>query len=251
MPAFMHISSYMGTPPRNVRLIVSALTAGLALVASGLAAAASLGPIDLSDVSVLSKEVSVDSPIAITGDTFEGCHNRLEGWTDSLGNEWTDHWGVWQCLGGGLVRSRLRIPLAHATLDLGRSDGIIITTAFERVSTQSNRSGPGISLFSDGFFHMYVIYERDADRVTLGKWSPWSNEVLATAPMSGEVAEMSVIVDQPALVVLIDGSQVLTYDLGQLTPGEQGYLLQQTRFGLEADRDNWSRFSSFRVETLP
>ena len=94
--------------------------------------------------------------------------------------------------------------------------------------------------------------ERDADRVTLGKSSPWANTALLSAPVADrDEGEMSVVIDRPTLTVLFDGVVVLTYDLNQLTQAEQDYFLSQTRFGLESDNDNQTRFESFRIETLP
>jgi hypothetical protein len=59
------------------------------------------------------------------------------------------------------------------------------------------------------------------------------------------------VIDQPTLTVVIDGAVVMTYDLFDLTSDEQGYFLARTRFGLESDLDNQSRFDNFRVEVLP
>jgi hypothetical protein len=99
---------------------------------------------------------------------------------------------------------------------------------------------------------MYAIYERDADRVTLGKSSPWANTALLSAPVADrDEGEMSVVIDRPTLTVLFDGVVVLTYDLNHLTQAEQDYFLSRTRFGLESDNDNQTRFESFRIETLP
>jgi hypothetical protein len=220
------------------------------------AAAADLGGLDVDQLTSYTSDVLIEPPpppvVTLAEDDFAGCSNTLDGWTDSVGNVWTDHWGRWQCLGNDVVRSQQRQPLAHASLDIGRSDDIVITTVFSDISNQSGRSGGGISLFTDGFFHMYVIYERDADRVTLGKSSPWANTTLQTAPVADrESGEMSVTVDRPTLTVLFDGVVVMTYDLDQLTGDEQDYFLPRTRFGLESDMDNQTRFESFRIETLP
>jgi hypothetical protein len=219
------------------------------------AAAADLGGLAVGQLYAYGTEVTIDlpdPPITLASDDFAGCHNTLDGWEDSLGNEWADHWGRWQCLGGEVVRSQSRLPLAHASLDIGRSDDIVITADVADISNQNNRSGPGIALSTDGFFHMYVVYERDQGRVTLGKSSPWANTSLQSVPVSDrDSAVISVIVDQPSLTVLIDGNVVMTYDLGQLTAAEEDYFLSQTRFGLESDNDNQSRFDSFLIETLP
>lgn len=230
---------------------VSLVVAALALAAFA-ASAASLGTITLNQIFAQTAPASAPVPTVIGGDDFPSCTGALHGETDSQGNTWTDHWGRWRCLGGDLVRATRRLPLAHATVDVGQSDRLIISTDLERISNQANRSGPGISLFTTGFFHMYVIYERDQGRVTIGKWTPWASVPLASVPISDRsTATLTVVVDQPSLTVLVNGSQVMTYDLNNLTPPEQALLLTNTRFGLEADRDTWSRFDSFRVEAMP
>ena len=202
-----------------------------------------------------STEVAIDLPDPpgqLAGDDFAGCNGFLDNRQDSVGNAWTDHGGQWQCLGSGVVRSHVRLPLAHASLDIARSDDIVITTEVGDVSNQQARSGPGIALFSDGVFHLYVIYERDEDRVTLGRLSPWaSSSLLSVSVTDRDSVEISVVIDQPTLTILIDGIEVMTYHLSNLTSDEQAYFLTRTRFGLESDSDNQSRFDDFRIETLP
>jgi hypothetical protein len=219
------------------------------------ASAADLGGLTAGQLSVYSGEVSIDLPDppgALADDSFAGCHGRLDNREDSTGNVWTDHGGDWHCLGNEVVRAQIRQPLAHASLEVGRSDDIVISTSIADISHQGGRSGPGIALFTDGSFHLYVIYERDLDRLTLGRTSPWANAALVSVPMAErDSLEMSVVIDQPTLTVVIDGAVVMTYDLFDLTCDEQGYFLARTRFGLESDLDNQSRFDNFRVEVLP
>lgn len=254
MPRLMSTRSrHHGQSPRIAVIVLLAALLGATVIS---AAATDLGGITVGQLTAYSAEVFIEPPpppvIILAGDDFAGCTNTLDGWTDSVGNAWTDHGGRWQCLGNDVVRSQQRLPLAHASLDIARSDDIVISTVFSDISNQNGRSGGGLSLFTDGFFHMYAIYERDADRVTLGKSSPWANTALLSAPVADrDEGEMSVVIDRPTLTVLFDGVVVLTYDLNQLTQAEQDYFLSRTRFGLESDNDNQTRFESFRIETLP
>ncbi|MGB7859833.1 MAG: hypothetical protein WBM90_04995 [Acidimicrobiia bacterium] len=227
-------------------------SAALAVTAFS-ASAASLGGISTQDIFAQSSPASVSVPTEIAQDDFD-CNGSLDGQTDSLGNVWTSHVGNWQCLGSGVVRSQQRQSFAHATVDISQSTGIRISTDLERISTQSNRSGPGLALFADGIGHLlYVIYERDQDRVILGMNSPTSgntilNQIdpisdLSSGPMSVEISSM-------ILTVLVNGS-LMTYDLNNLNAADRTYFLSRTRFGLVANNDNFSRFESFAIETLP
>lgn len=229
------------------------VVAGALATSTLFASAAWMWPPSDAYISILTDDVSIAPPeVLVASDDFSGCSNQLDGWTGSYGHEWANHWGRWQCLGGGLVRSQFRLPLAHASIDVGRSDDIVVSARIERISTQRGRSGPGLALFTDGFFHMYVIYERDRGVLTFGKWSPWSNTALESVSIPDRpAAVLSVVVDQPTLTVLVDGVAVMTYDLGQLTSEEQDYFLSLNRFGLEADLDNWSRFDAFEIEVIP
>lgn len=241
-------------PRRPLRLVLAVAIAAAIGASTTFGAAVSLQGIATDDLYAVASSGTVPIPAAIVDDPFQttSCNQALDGATDSLGNTWSNHWGGWRYQGCEEVRAQFRLPLAHASVDVGQSDDIVITTYLTRISTQNNRSGPGLSLFTDGFFHMYVIYERDQGRVTLGKWSPWANTPLTSVPISDRsTGEIAVVIDQPSLTVLVDGSQVLTYDLNNLTGPEQTQFLGQTRFGLEADSDNWSRFGWFKVEVLP
>ena len=219
------------------------------------AAAADLGGLMAGQLFTYGDDVTIDLPDPpgpLAGDDFTDCHGLLDTRQDSQGNEWTDHGGRWQCLGNGVVRSQMRLPLAHASVDVARSDDLVVTTSVSDVSNQQARSGPGIALFTDGSSHMYVIYERDEGRVTLGKSSPWANTGLQGVSVSDrESLAISVVIDQPRLTVLVDGSVVMTYDLSTLPANEQALFLSKTRFGLESDLDNQSRFDTFTIETLP
>ena len=222
------------------------------LVGSAIAAsAASLG-LSSSSLSAWSAAVSVPAPAAIADDPFvtTGCNQALGGTSDSLGNVWLDQGGGWRYHGCDEVRAGIRLPFAHASVDVGVSDDIVVSTNLARISTQSNRSGPGLSLFVDGFGdHIYLIYERDQGRLTLGRYVSGTGTVLAQVdPISDyPSAVLAVEIRRPILTVLVNGSIVLTHDM----TAEQALFGSNTRFGLEADFDNWSSFGWFRVEILP
>lgn len=237
---------------RSIRpLIAMAVVALLATVAVA-AAATSLGGIRGADLFVSSSAASIPVPTAIADDSFSDCSGNLDGHVDSVGNTWTEHVGTFQCLGSDVVRARQEVSLAHASVDSGTSDDIIVTTSLTSVSSRRNRSGPGLSFLSDGYSFMYAIYERDQGRVTLGKSTLIGTTVLASSPISDvETAVLTVVIDQPGLMVLVNGSAVIAYDLTDLLRVDQDALLTNTRHGLVADDDNQSYFDTFRIEALP
>ena len=227
--------------------VVVAGLAGSAIAAS----AASLG-LSSSSLSAWSAPVSVPVPAAVADDPFvtTSCNQALGGTSDSLGNVWLDHGGSWRYHGCDDVRAGLRLPFAHASVDVGVSDDIVVSTNLTRISTQNNRSGPGLTLFADGFGdHIYLIYERDQDRLTLGRHVSGTGTVLAQVdPISDYPSTvLAVEIRQPTLTVLVNGSIALTYDM----TAEQALFGSNAMFGLEADNDNWSSFGWFKVETLP
>lgn len=227
---------------RTTPIAMAALMAVVLVTAS----AASLGGIDVADLFSWSGPVSVSVPSPIGADDF-ACNGDLHGQSDDLGHVWSDHGGSWQCVGGGLVRARDRVPLGHATVDFGVSDHVYVTAAINSISTQNDRSGLGVSVLSDGGSHLYVIYERDQGRVTLGKREVALVTVLGTAPVSDrDAAVLRVEIDQPQIRVLIDGVSVITYTM---SPVETTLFGGNTRFGLDADNDNQSRFDWFRAES--
>jgi len=209
------------------------------------ASAASLGGIDVGGLFAWSAPVSVSTPSAIALDDFT-CSGSLHGRTDSLGNVWSDHGGDWQCLGSGEVRARQRVPLGHATVDLGISNHVVVSAVLTSISNQADRSGGGVAFLSNGISHLYAIYERDRGVITLGKREIALNTVIVTAAVSDRAtADIRVEVDQPEIRVLVDGVTVITHTM---TAAETLLFGSNTRFGLEADDDNQSRFDLFRVE---
>lgn len=234
----------MSSPPSKGMIATGFAAALSALVVS--ASAASLGGFDVSDLFTWSAPVSISIPNAIALDDFT-CSGALDGKADALGNSWTDHGGDWQCLGSGEVRARQRVSLGHATVDLGVSDDIFLITVVSSISTQPDRSGPGLSFLSDGVSHLYAIYERDQGRVTLGKREIALDTVISTVTIADRAtAEIRVEIDQPEIRVLVDGVVVISHTM---TAPETLLFGSNTRFGLEADNDNQSRFDLFRVES--
>jgi hypothetical protein len=212
------------------------------------ASAASLGGIMAPDLFAWSSQVSVPLPTPVAEDDFF-CRGPLDGKTDLLGNVWTDHGGRWRCANGTEARATRRVRFGHATVDVGVSDDVNITTYLSVVSNRRNRSGPGLSFLSDGIFHMFVIYERDQGRITLGKRDGAGRVDLVMVLIADRsTAEVRVQVRLPDLTVIVDGVTVISYTL---TPGEVATFGSNTRFGLEADRDRRSRFDWFLVEVQP
>ena len=226
--------------------------AGKIVLAVGLttslvvAAAASLGT-SSADLFVWSGPVSVPIPGTIAIDSFDTCSGGLDGEVDASGNVWSDHGGQWLCFGPGLAAARIPTSLGHATVDVGQSDDLTVSVFVSKVSDKTNRSGPGISLFSDGNYHIYVIYERDLGQITLGKLDSTGNTVLMVIPVADRpVIEISAEIHQPDISVSVDAVLVGTYTM---TAAEVATFGANTRFGMEADNDNQSWFESFQVET--
>ncbi len=227
------------------------LVLGLALVVSVpslVAAAASLGGITTPSLSVWSSVASIPLPVPVAQDDFS-CTGAIDGRTDLLGNTWTDHGGRWRCANGTEARATRRVRFGQATVDVGASDNLALTTSIRSISNRRNRSGPGLAFLSDGLFHMFVIYERDQGRVTLAKRDGGGRVDLAVVPVADRAGlEMRVELRLPELTILVDGTQVVSYTL---TPAELSTYGSNTRFGLESDRDRSSRFDWFLVEALP
>lgn len=231
---------------RFVGRIAVPVMAAVGLLASMLAAsAASLG---VSAGSLFAQELPVsidppDPPGPIVSTDFSSCSNFIDGWTDESGNTWTSHSGDWQCLGGGVVRAQQRVPLANLTVDIAQSAGLRISTEISDISHQNNRSGAGLSILGDeaGEF-IYVIYERDEARLMIGASSgAYIGEVNGLPDR--ESASMAVEITSTEFYVEFDGQRLGPYPSGGLTGN--------TRFGLVADSDNFSRFDSFTIEALP
>jgi len=137
-----------------------------------------------------------------------------------------------------------------ATVDVGKSDQLVVSTSLERTSRTANGAGSGLSLFHDGTsHHMYVVYQRGADQIVVGmiddagdteihswSWLPRTNSI-----------ELLVEIDQPDVRVYADGTLLGTHTLS-IT--EAASLGANTRFGLESDSDRRSRWAWFKAEDI-
>ena len=211
-----------------------------------VASAASLGGVNTSSVFSQQMDVQIDIPDPpgpLVSTNFSGCSNALDGWTDESGATWTSHSGNWQCLGNDVVRAQQRVDLGHATVNIDPiNSGIRITTNFYDISSQNNRSGPGIALFGDGNGGLvYAIYERDNDQIIIGhRYS--GGQSFSQFPFAGDLESgtMSVTVTGANLSLALDGQTIGSY----VVPS---YFLDKYRFGLVSDNDNQSRFDSFTI----
>lgn len=234
----------MSTEGSKVLMAVVAMVALGALAVT--ASAASLGGISVADLFAWSSPVTVATPSPVALDQF-ACTGNLDGKTDDYGNVWTEHAGNWLCVGSTEVKTRQPVTLAYATVDIGVSDDVYLTALVSKVSTQPNRSGPGVVFLSDGLVHMFVIYERDLGQITLGKFDG-IRTTLASTPISDRpAANIRVEIGQPDITVTVDGAVTLTYTMNAL---ETAIFGGNTRFGMELDNDNQSRFDWFLAEAL-
>jgi hypothetical protein len=209
-----------------------------------------LGGIAVGSVFAQHVDVDIDipdPPAPIVSTSFLACSNFIDGWTDESGATWVSHSGNWHCLGNGVVRAQRREPLANLSVEIARSTGIRVTTTISDVSHQNDRSGPGVSLLGDesGAF-LYVIYERDDDRLTIGVAG---QEPFALVAPAGDVVGgvMSVDLVGNELFVNFGSISVGPFDLTVEAPE----LIGNTWFGLVSDNDNQSRFDDFTIELLP
>lgn len=228
---------------------VTILVVGLAAFALA-ASAASLGGITVGSLFTQSVDVDIDlpdPPAPIVSTNFSECSNLIDGWTDESGATWASHSGNWQCLGNGVVRAQRREPLANLTVGIEQGTGIRISTDIFDISHQNNRSGAGLALLRDdsGAF-LYVIYRRDAQELSIGISGDGPFEVV---PGLGDVdsAAMTASIVGDDLYVDFAGVAIGPFDLTSEAPD----LIGNTRFGLVADNDNFSRFNSFAIELLP
>lgn len=226
-------------------VIATGLAASLsALVIS--ASAASLGGITTADLFGWGAPVIVPVPVVVGFDHF-ACTGNLAGQTDDYGNVWVEDNGAWRCVGSSEVDSRQPRPLAHATVDLGVSDQVYLTAYISAVNTQANKTGPGVALFSNGAFHMFVVYQRDLGLITLGKFDGTRSTLTSTAIPDRATAVIRVEIEQPDIRVQVDGVTVINHTMSAT---ETLFFGSNTRFGLEADNDNQSRFDWFQAEAL-
>jgi hypothetical protein len=238
------------TPSQRTSHLATAavLTVGLA-IAVHTGSAATLGPIFAGSIFTQESPVSIDIPDPpgpIVSTDFSGCANFIDGWTDESGNTWRSRSGDWQCLGSGVVRALERVPLANLTVDIAQSTGIRVSTEISDISHQRDRSGPGLSLLGDGVGnHVYVVYERDQERLAIGLSGAGAPFALVTQVGDWDGATLTATITGTQLTVDFAGF-VLVFDLTVEAPG----LIGNTEFGLVSDNDNQSRFTSFTIEAV-
>ena len=226
-----------------------AVVAGMtALVVT--ASASSLGTINSADIFAWGQNDTVDLPHAF--DHFDDCAGNLNNDVDVVGNPWLAPSTDWRCQSvNSRARNRNELTLADsATVDVGLSNQISVSTFVERTSRLAGGAGSGVSLFHDGStFHMYVVYQRGSDQITIGRVDGSGDTEIASfgwLPRSGTI-EFLVEIDQPDITIYADGLLITTYTM---SAGELATFSTNTRFGLESDFDRRSRWSWFQVEVL-
>ena len=231
---------------RSVRLVATVVVAVSVIAAS----AATLGGISTADLFATSKNDTVPLPLAF--DHFDGCGGNLNGDVDVRGNTWLAPSTDWRCQ---VVDSRARnrnlgSTADSATVDVSLSDQVVVSMFIERTSRTASGAGSGVSLFHDGSsFHMYVVYQRGADQITIGKVDGFGDTEITSwswLPRSDTI-EFLVEIDQPDIIIYADSILVATYTM---TAGELTTFGSNTRFGMESDLDRRSRWSWFQIEDL-
>lgn len=235
---------------RSARFVIAAaIVAGLAAF-TVTASAASLGGINQASLFATSDTVTVPLPLAF--DHFDDCAGDLGGDVDVVGNTWLAPTTDWRCqAGNSRARNRNQGTFADsATVDVGKSDQVVVSTFIERTSRTKAGAGSGVSLFHDGIgFHIYIVYQRGADQITLGKIDGSGDTELISwswLPRSNTIGFL-VEIDQPVITIYADGSLLGTYTM---TAGETTTFGANTRFGMESDYDRRSQWSWFQVEDL-
>ena len=230
--------------------VLAALVAAGLLASAIAASAASLGGENANDLLVDSSSETVPLPLAY--DHFDGCGGNLNGDVDVADNPWTAPSTNWWCQSAwSRSRNNDQGPAADsATVDVGKSDQVVVSTFLERASRTANGAGSGVSLFHDGGSdHIYIVYQRGADQITVGKIDgSGDTEILSWGwlPRSDTI-EFLIEIDQPDLTVYADGTLLGTYTM---TAGELATFGSNSRFGMESDLDRRSRWAWFQVEDL-
>ena len=229
--------------------VMIAAGAGL-LTWAASASAASLGGAGVGDLLAFSEPQSVPLPLAF--DHFDGCSGELDASLDVVDNSWTSPSTNWRCRP---ARSRahnrdLGTVGDSVTVDVGKSDHVVVSTSLERTSRTAGGAGSGLSLFHDGSsHHMYVVYQRGADQIVVGRIDDAGDTELRSwswLPRTNSI-ELVVEIDQPDVRVYADGSLLGTHTL---SISEVASLGANTRFGLESDSDRRSRWAWFKAEDI-
>ena len=210
------------------------------------ASAASLGGISSGDLFAQAELDTVPLPLAYH--EFDDCGGDLNGALDVRGNVWLAPSTDWQCSTNAWAENRNQNSQADsATVDVSQSDLLIVTTYLIRASRNANGAGSGLSLFHDGAtYHMYLVYQRGADQITLGKVDGSGDTEITSwswLPRT-DTLELEVEISQPLISVYVDGTLLASYTM---TSGELTTFGSNTSFGMESDRDRRSRFDWFQV----
>jgi len=235
---------------RSVRLVTVLVVVAGSTAFVFAASAAFLGGVSQADLYVFSGPDTVPLPLAF--DHFDACAGNLNNDVDVVGNSWLAPTADWRCQSAASrVRNRKQTTTADsATVDVGQSDHVVLSTFVNRASRTVSAAGSGLSLFHDGSsFHLYVVYQRGADQITLGKVDGSGDTEIASwswLPRNNTI-DFLVEIDQPEITIYADSMLVANYTM---TASELTTFGSNTRFGLESDFDGRSRWSWFRVEEL-
>lgn len=241
MPAQVHPRRRFGRPVAAMIIV-----AGLA-VSTYAASAASLD-VESADLYATSKLLVVDLPLAY--DHFDDCAGKELNLDPGLfGNIWWAQSNIWACEGN---RSRVTTNDQNAlhdsaTVHVGQSDLITISTYLARTSRTANGAGSGLSLFHDGnTHHMYIVYQRGADQITLGKVDGSGDADIVSFDYLPRTDTMELVatIAKPDITVSANGTVLGTYTM---TTGELSTFGPNARFGLESDGDRRSRWDWFEV----
>lgn len=233
----------------SLRFGATVVVALLLLASTLVASAATLGGIRSADLFAWSATSTIPLPLAF--DHFDDCSGNLDGDSPVTGGGWLAPSGDWRCQRNqSRARNRNQNTTDTATIDVDRSDELVVSAFLQRTSRTAG-GGSGLSLFHDPGtgHHMYVIYQRGADRVILGKVDGSGDSEIASVtwlPRSNTI-ELLVEIDQPSITVYADGSLLGTYTMGA---GEVATFGANSRFGLESDLDRRSQWAWFEVEDL-
>lgn len=235
---------------RSVRLITVAVAAAGLTVFVFAPSTASLGGADQADLYAFSSPDTVPLPLAF--DHFDGCAGDLSNDVDVVGNSWLAPTTDWRCQSvKSMVRNRKPTTTADsATVDVGQSDHVVVSAFIEPASRTVSGAGSGLSLFHDGSsFHLYVVYQRGADQITLGKVDGSGDTEIASWSWlpRNDTIDFLIEIDQPKITIYADSTLVAIHTM---TAAELTTFGSNTRFGMESDFDRRSRWSWFQVEDL-
>ena len=239
---------------RSARFVVATVIVAGLVALTVAASAASLGEINHASLFTASDADTAALPLAF--DHFDFCSGALDGDIEVVGNAWTGHSGNWRCRSNSshARQQDQRVTVSSATVDVGQSDQLIVSTYLSRASRTAAGAGSGVSLLSDngapGNSHMYVVYLRGADQVILGKVDSSGDTEIASISLLPRSDTMDLVVEiiQPDITIKVDGITLTTYTM---TAGEMATFGSNTRFGIEADLDRRTRFEWFQIEAMP